>query len=259
MTDETPADPKPKIIATGDLISNTFNIYRRNWQKFACLLLLPLLVSYLASLISLVLDSYSSSLSWPIAWLVFTVVIVLVVALMAWYVLTYISEFLLIKDLSQEVRFGNLGEWYSRAKPYFWIFLAISIIYAVLTLLGLILLIIPGVIFMIFYSFAIYAVIFEDHKFEGAFGRSRELVRGYWWAVFGRILAGIALVYLAYLIIGGLLALLVWPLALILHLQSNQILFSSLYNLLTVFVGLVIGPLSLLYVYNIYQSLKEVH
>lgn len=258
---QNPAAPmaKPKIILTGELIKSALSDYRQNWQKFAYLLLIPLVISYIVSVGSYVLDKFTGKTDWPwqVALLAVIVFIIFFIAFAALYVFTYISEFLLLKDLTQEVSFKNLREWYKRAKPYFWVSVGVSIIYTILTLLGLALLIIPGIIFGIFYCFTIYAVMFEDHKFEGSFGRSRELVRGYWWPVFGRILAGIAIIYLVYIVIGGIFAGIAWLLAAALQVPSSD-MFKLIYDLVSVFVGLAVGPLTMIYTYKIYQSLRSV-
>ena len=251
---------RPKIISVGDLIRGTWSDWRQNWQKFAYLLVIPLSLSYLIGLISYVFKNNLIQISWPwwLLALAFVIFIALTVIVAVLYVSAYVSEFLLLKDLAQTVNFENLRGWYRRAKPYFWITIAVSFIFAVLAVFFTILLIIPGIIFSVFYCFAIYAVMFEDHKFEGAFGRSRELVRGYWWPVFGRILAAVAIVYLFYLVVGGIFAGIIWLISSGLQLQSSKELFSLLYNLLSIFVGIVVGPLSLIYTYKIYKSLKEI-
>jgi len=257
------APARPKIIATRDLFNSTLSDYRQNWKKFAYLLVIPLLLSYLGSLASFAFnDIPGTTATWPWQFNLAAAVVFIIffVGLGALFVLTYISEFLLLKDLSQEASFNNLREWYEKAKPYFWTSIGISIVYTLLAILGFILLIVPGVIFSIFYCFAIYAVIFEGHKFEGSFGRSRELVRGYWWAVFGRFMAGGAVVYLSYIIIGGIYAGIAWLLSYAMHFQaqSSKDLFTLMYDLLSIFIGLVVGPLSMIYTYKIYRSLKEV-
>ncbi|MFA6525963.1 MAG: hypothetical protein WCT26_00930 [Candidatus Buchananbacteria bacterium] len=251
---------RPKIAPIRDLIKSSLSDYRQNWQKFAYLLIIPLLITYLASIGSFALSNFANTSVWPwqLSVAAGVVFLVLIVAFAYLYVLTYISEFLLLKDLSQEVNFSNLREWYKKAQPYFWISVAVSLIFTLLAVIGFILVIIPGIIFCIFYGFTIYAVIFEDHKFEGAFGRSRELVRGYWWAVFGRFVGAGAIVYVAYIIIGGIFAGIIWLIALALHLQSNEALFKLMYDLLSVFIGLAAGPLSMIYTYKIFKSLKEV-
>jgi hypothetical protein len=87
---------------------------------------------------------------------------------------------------------------------------------------------------------------------------SRELVKGYWWAVFGRFAAGLIVIYAFYLIVGGVLALLNWLLIITTGIIIDKNTGNLLYSLLSIFIGLVIGPLTILYTYNIYKSLKAV-
>lgn len=58
-------------------------------------------------------------------------------------------------------------------------------------------LIIPAIIMSIYYSFAIWAFIYEGLNGGEALKRSRELVKGYWWAVAWRffVLSLIALIF----------------------------------------------------------------
>lgn len=53
---------------------------------------------------------------------------------------------------------------------------------------GFILLIIPGIIFMVWFAFSQFALINENLGVIKSLKRSRELVRGKWWDVFGRLL-----------------------------------------------------------------------
>lgn len=65
--------------------------------------------------------------------------------------------------------------------PVIWISLLIGLIVAG----GFILLIIPGIIFMVFLSVAIPALVVENQRGTGAIGRSWNLVKGSWWFVLG--------------------------------------------------------------------------
>jgi hypothetical protein len=58
---------------------------------------------------------------------------------------------------------------------------------------GLTLLVIPAILFYVWFSLSAQAIAVEDRRYTRAMGRSRELVRGSWWRVFG-ILIVIALV-----------------------------------------------------------------
>jgi hypothetical protein len=59
-------------------------------------------------------------------------------------------------------------------------------------IVGFFLVIIPGVLFYVWFSLSAQAIAIDDQRYFSAMGRSRELVRGSWWRVFGiLLLAGI--------------------------------------------------------------------
>jgi hypothetical protein len=70
----------------------------------------------------------------------------------------------------------------------FWSLLWVSILSGLMVLGGFILLVIPGIIFSIWVSQAIFVVLFEDKTGTKAIRRSKALVKGLFWPVFGRLL-----------------------------------------------------------------------
>ncbi len=70
---------------------------------------------------------------------------------------------------------------------------------------GFILLIIPGVIFMIRYQFAQPVVVLERTTYASALRRSRELVTGSWWRVFGAFWLSVSIFIIGALIFGLIL------------------------------------------------------
>ena len=77
---------------------------------------------------------------------------------------------------------------------------------------GLILLIIPGIIWMIRYIFAQPIVVLERTAYKRALRRSRELVEGSWWRLFGALWVGIVGFTITWLIFGVVLSI---PIALL--------------------------------------------
>lgn len=248
----------PKIIGVMELFKTIWSEYSANWKKFVTLLIIPLTLSFVINVGLVLIDVFAVGLAWYWWVLIAVLTALLLLAFFALYFTAYIAQFLLLKDLSQKVNFNNLKEWIFKVKPLFWTFLGVSIIFGLFSVAGFILLIVPGVIFMVYYCFAIYFVIFENSKIEGSFGLSRELVKGYWWAVFGRFFVGLLLVYVFYWIVGSLITLASWLLGHYDGVVIDQNSSNLLYSALSIFIGLVVGPLTVLYTYNIYKSLKEV-
>ena len=105
--------------------------------------------------------------------------------------------------------------------------------------LGFILLIIPGIILWVWYSFSIFVTVAEDTKGGKALTRSKEYVKGRWGKVFGR-LAFIYLIVVGYNIIVGFI-------------PENDLI-----NGITTLIGLLIlTPIALVYGYLLYENVRE--
>ena len=74
--------------------------------------------------------------------------------------------------------------WHNLAS-FFWV----GFLKGVITLIGFIIFIIPGIVFAIWFSFASYVFVFENIKGFDALKKSRKLGRGYWWPIFWRMVA----------------------------------------------------------------------
>lgn len=99
------------------------------------------------------------------------------------------GEIISLKNCFQE----GLKRFFSYLWVEFLVFLAV--------LGGLILLIIPGIVFYVFFVFAPLLVIFENLKGKKALQRSRQITKGYFGKVFGNLLlAGLIISLVNYLI-----------------------------------------------------------
>jgi len=74
---------------------------------------------------------------------------------------------------------------------YIWILILLGLY----ILGGTILLIIPGIIFFVWFSFSSYVLVAEDIKGKQALARSQALVKGHWWKVFWILIISYAIQY----------------------------------------------------------------
>ncbi len=130
-------------------------------------------------------------------------------------------------------------------------------------LLGLfILLIIPGIIFLIYWIFGIYVYYEEKNGIRKSLRGSRELVKGRWWRIFGYFILIILILSLIQLL-GGLISLPTTTYILTLNLNgvaapvSVSIINNLLYILSTFLVQLINLPLFFLFFKNLYIELKK--
>ena len=87
----------------------------------------------------------------------------------------------------------SLSETLQRVRPQLGAIIVGGLLAGLGVVLGLLLLIVPGLILMTWWVLVIPVIALERSSAGAAFGRSRELVRGYGWNVFGVIVLTILL------------------------------------------------------------------
>jgi hypothetical protein len=126
------------------------------------------------------------------------------------FVVSVVAAFLLQATLVkavQDVRDGradmSISETVSAALPYLWPVAGASILAAIAISIGLFLLIVPGLFLITIWAVIVPVIVIERSGVLASFGRSRELVRGRAWHVFGTLV----LVYLIMLVVNIVLGL----------------------------------------------------
>jgi hypothetical protein len=93
----------------------------------------------------------------------------------------------LVQDLQRGRRDHSVGDLLRSVEPVLLPLMAVSILTAIGVAIGFLLFIIPGLILLVLWSVVAPVTVLERPGVFAAFGRSRELVRGNGWAVFGVI------------------------------------------------------------------------
>lgn len=219
-----------KLLSIPDLFKKSFEIYKpRIWT-----MVLLGLVSWVSSIVIFAIFGAAGFITFVIGknalpFNLLTTLVVLVGTLLAIIVSLWVNVALIYavkeenakssaKDLLMMVR--------SRMVSYYWV----AFLNALVVLAGFILFIIPGIIFSVWFCFSQYAFVFEGSTGGKALGRSRDLVKGYWWPVLGRILI----------------------------LAAISILISFISRLGFLINSLFTVPFGIVYMYTIYQDLKRV-
>jgi hypothetical protein len=94
----------------------------------------------------------------------------------------------LVADVQDGKRDATPGQLLRAVLPMLGSLLLVAIVAGVLILIGFVLIIVPGLVLLTIWSVAVPVVVLERPPGLGALGRSRELVRGNGWQVFGVIL-----------------------------------------------------------------------
>jgi hypothetical protein len=102
----------------------------------------------------------------------------------------FLLQATLVKSV-QDIRDGradlSVGETVSAAMPYIWSVAAASILAGIAIGIGLVLLIVPGLWLITIWAVIIPVIVIERSGALSSFGRSRQLVRGHGWHVFGTL------------------------------------------------------------------------
>jgi hypothetical protein len=94
----------------------------------------------------------------------------------------------LVQDIRDGKRDFSVGELFSAAAPYIGTLILNGIMAGIAIAIGFVLLIVPGLILITIWAVIGPAIVVEDRGAVEAFSRSRELVRGNGWNVFGAII-----------------------------------------------------------------------
>jgi hypothetical protein len=93
----------------------------------------------------------------------------------------------LVQDIRDGRRDFSVGELISHAAPYLGTLILAGILAGIAIAIGFVLIIVPGLILLTIWAVISPSIVVEDKGVLEAFGRSRELVRGHGWQVFGAI------------------------------------------------------------------------
>jgi Uncharacterised protein family (UPF0259) len=111
----------------------------------------------------------------------------------------------LVRDVQDGRRDHSTGELFRSVTPVLLPLLGLAIVAGIGIAIGFVLLIIPGLILLTIWAVAAPVMVIEHPGVFAALGRSRELVRGYGWPVFGTIVLA-ALIDLAVNIVAAVVA-----------------------------------------------------
>ncbi len=155
---------------------------------------------------------------------------------------TRAAMILIIRD-----KYVSAKESFASSAQYFWSYLGLSLLATLIICAWSILLIIPGIIVGVFYLLFNYTFFFENLRGMKALRRSWELVKGYWWSVFGRLL------YIG-LIAAVINFFLVMPLGSMPESSPQAIAYNGFTNL----VWALISPVIIIYIYYIFRDLLKI-
>ena len=181
---------------TSGVLRAAWDLYKAHWRHLAPIALIVYIVlGVVTALLAAILDDWAAGLIGAIIGVVGT----------------FWLQGALVKAVA-DVRDGradmSIRDTFAAAWPHVPAVAIAGILAGLGIALGLFLLIVPGLVLMTWWVVIIPAIVLENKRAGESFGRSRELVRGYGWNVFGVIVLTIVLL----IVVGIVLALILSPL-----------------------------------------------
>jgi hypothetical protein len=179
---------------TSGVIGESWELYKTHWRHLAPIALVVYVVlAVIAALLALLFADWFAGL----------------VSAVIGIVGAFWLQGALVKAVS-DVRDGradlSLRQTFESAWPHVPAVAVAGILAGLGIALGLVLLIVPGLVLMTWWVVIIPAIVLENRSAGESFGRSRDLVRGYGWNVFGVIVLTILLLIVVSIVISLILS-----------------------------------------------------
>jgi hypothetical protein len=171
-------------VSIGDVLGDTWGLYTKHFAHFV-----PIAFVYF-----LVLALVTLALSYTLSWVGALAAAFVSLVGIFWLQGTLVEAVADVRDGRADL---TIGETFAKARPYIWRLLGAGLLAGLGIVVGLILLIIPGLILLTWWSLIIPVIVLEGVAVMDSFSRSRELVRGNGWNVFGVIIITAILVGIA--------------------------------------------------------------
>jgi hypothetical protein len=161
-------------LSVGDVLNRVFDLYR---EHFGVLIPVAFWLFLVVSILGGVLSRTNA------------------VALLILFVVSFAAAILyqgmvvsLVRDVQDGRRDSSVGELFGSVGPVLGALIGASVLYGLAVGIGFFLLIVPGCILLTIWAVIAPVIVIERRPVFESFGRSRELVRGYGWPVFGTVI-----------------------------------------------------------------------
>jgi len=183
-----------RSVAIGDVLGEAWGLYKRFlWQFFLTAFVVFAVLDLVSALAaSAAGDSAAAGLFWGLVSIAIGVV-------GYFWVQGALVE--LVRDVRDGRADSTIGETYKAVQPRLPALISAGLLAGLGIAIGLILLVVPGLFLLTIWSMIVPVIVIEGRSAGESFSRSREVVRGHGWSVFGLIVVTFLLVGIASAII----------------------------------------------------------
>jgi hypothetical protein len=166
-------------VSIGAVLDETWTLFTRFFLRFFAI---ALVVFVAVNLLFGLVDAAISSDNAGAALVVAVLALVTVVIGMTWLQGAFVYA---VQDARDGSFDSTMGEVFSRVSPSIAPLIGASLLAGLGIAVGLLLLVIPGLVLLTIWAVIAPVIVVEKRRAMESFGRSRELVRGHGWTVFG--------------------------------------------------------------------------
>lgn len=240
------------LTTASEIIKNSWETYSNNWKKLLPYVVLMFITSATLTIIGFAgLKIESLVINKNVVLLNNLLVAALDVAILLFTLWTTVA---LLKNLRQIIENkGMLGikESYFQTSKYLWPVIWTSILVFLAVMLGFFLLLVPALIFAIWFTYVFYIIVFEDKKGVSALKESKSMVTGRWWKTFWLLLAPAFFFGIIIVVIQMVISM---PFGIFLDQESLTYLLTT--SLLSTVISSLFAPLTALTTLYLYLSAK---
>jgi hypothetical protein len=175
------------------IIGQTWDLYKKQWGH-----LIPI-----ALVVYAILGLVSILLTWALGWLGALLGAFVSILGVFWLQAALVEAVVDVRDGRADM---SISETFTQGREHLSSVLVAGLIAAVAITIGLILFIVPGLFLLTIWCVIVPVIVLESRSAGEAFGRSRQLVRGEGWNVFGLIVLVFLILIGAGIILGILLS-----------------------------------------------------
>lgn len=210
------------------LLNNAWQVYQQRWRIFFGIMLSPLIAALLFQL--QIIFGFNN---------IFVAILTLLIMLISLVVqsLAQLAVMYVLKEQDINIKKAYQLAW-RRLLSFWWI----SFISGFIVLIGFFLLLIPGMIFAVWFCLASFVLVNEDLKGWPALQKSKAYVKGRWWSVFGRLLVILLFSLIIYFVLIAISA-------------GTALLWLG--NIINLIISFLLAPFILTYSFLLYTNLRS--
>lgn len=177
-----------KLIAPSILIKNSWNEYRLNWKLYISIVLLPAFVQAVPALFMSLFTKLNEEefLKAQIAENPFPILIFFGIYILSLVIVSTLSFVALLSAIMKKNEAQTVQGAYALAAKFFWNYLWLIILNTFIVTGAYFFFIVPGVLYQIWFSFALYILIDQNIRGTQALLMSKEYVKNHFGEIFAR-------------------------------------------------------------------------